>query len=233
MTQIRKAFEEAARQNALKNFNSEFRTRLYTTADKTIPEEISDSNISPVTTENLLSLKPAKALSNLIFGIENAMEDIFATARYKAYIKSYNRACGKVYNRTLFHLENPFYRNRQSEIIAEFLQDHGSPAAVFDIADKIFQALFAQTLYDKLVTAAEKEPDGDFSKMLDNLTDETVIETLITLNVRTYKAMTQPYVLSFSQQFISELTTVYKAKDSHEHLNNALNSVLSAYANRR
>jgi len=233
MTQIRKAFEEAARQHALSNFRATFRTALKEEAAQALEEKIDSSCILRMTSKNLQSLKPAKALKDLLTGINNAMEQLFANAARKAHVASYHAAYGKAYNSALDKINRQYFRPSQTELIADFLMDYGSPVVVFAAANGIFQAFFAQTLLGKLIIAAQNEPNGKFDEMLNIAIDKAIDATLFTMLEISRATEGQPYIATFVKQFLSELITLYKAEDRHEHLNGTIKGVLSAYVNHR
>ncbi|MCM1324086.1 MAG: hypothetical protein NC218_07985 [Acetobacter sp.] len=233
MTQIKKAFESAAKETAFKNFKAVFCAILKTSAEQILTEEINKMYLPSIKAKEISTLRPKESLNLFLSHIETAMEQLFEEAYRKTYAASYNRSYGFAYKKALESISFQSFRPMEAEFTAEYLNAKGAPAALYTAAEKIFEAFFAQKLLDLLATETPKRKDEEFIKLIDELSDSALNKAMITMLELATATPRALYMASFTKHLITELLTIYKVKKSSEdRLNEVKKQVLSAYITR-
>lgn len=233
MTQIKKAFEAAAKDAALKNFTNIFSKALKSCAEQTLTEEINKLHLPEVKAKEIASLQPEKTLNLFLVHIEDAMRRLFQDACLKTYAASYSSNLGSVYKKALENINAEIFRPVETELIADYLNGRGAPAAFYTAGAKIFEAFYAKTLLAKLTEAAATAKDREFVSLIDELSNSVANETMLTmLDLAAEKPRTL-YMASFTKHLISMLISVYKMQQNGaNNLNNVKKQVLSAFITR-
>lgn len=232
MTQIRKAFEDAALDAALRNFTKTYTQNLESAAAQTLTDELNKLDFPLVKANTIRKLHPKETFTHFLAQVERAMEQLFNDACLKTYAATYNSTFGNVYNKALERITAEVFRPIEAECLDTYLKKHDGPKALYHTAEKIFEAYYAQVLLSRLIseTATPRQAKKEFTQLFDELSADTQEKTMLTMLELSTKNSNTLYMSSLTKYIFTRLLLVYKVKnDEQKSLNNVNKQVLSAY----
>lgn len=227
MSQIRKAFELAIKENALKNFKTIFYKALNETAEQSLATAKNSLAFPEVTSKNIAELQPKELLLAFATKAENLLEEMFQTACRKARHEAYCATYGQLCTNTLGRMNDTEFRELQKEVITEYLSLKGTPASILIATMRATEYFFAQALLEKAVATCNE--DKEFDIWLDEAITEAANTAFLNVADINFPEALVLYKTYIRPQVISELLALRRRATPEQCFADVIKSAMGAF----
>ncbi len=229
MTQIRKAFECAVKNAALRNFRTIFRKALNETAEKNISSELSTLSFPELSSNTIPSLQPETQLRLFANSVDKTVEQMFHAACRQAKFQTLNVSLGEICARTLERMNDEDFRTVENEVISDFLNERGAPASIIVTMVHILEYFFAKELLTQLIKAREENANEGFDDCVDRLTREAATGAFLAVMEYTPAESAGQYKAHFMPCVLTDLNRIRTQEGDNVVFNNAQKHTFGAF----